>query len=89
LRPYLKKTKKQEQKQTTSQKRAGRVAQGVEPEFKPQYCKKKKNQNRQTKPKTAKVTRKTIIVSERSQAFLHEMYSTDKSTGRQSRFVVV
>jgi hypothetical protein len=25
-----------------SQKRAGRVAQGVSPEFKPQYCKKKK-----------------------------------------------
>jgi hypothetical protein len=26
-----------------TQKRAGRVAQGVGPEFKPQYCKKKKN----------------------------------------------
>jgi hypothetical protein len=27
-----------------SQRIAGRVAQGVGPEFKPQYCKKKKNQ---------------------------------------------
>jgi hypothetical protein len=32
MRPYL--------KQNTSQKRAGRVAQGVDPEFKPQYCQK-------------------------------------------------
>jgi hypothetical protein len=32
LRPYLKKT--------PSQKKAGGVAQGVGPQFKPQYCKK-------------------------------------------------
>jgi hypothetical protein len=35
VRPYLKKN--------PSQKRAGGVAQGVGPEFKPQYCKKKKS----------------------------------------------
>jgi hypothetical protein len=35
LRPYLKKKKK---KTKTVQKRAGRVAQGVGPEFKPQNC---------------------------------------------------
>jgi hypothetical protein len=29
-----------------SQKRAGGVAQGIGPEFKPQYCKKKKNKER-------------------------------------------
>jgi hypothetical protein len=34
VRPYLEKN--------PSQKRAGGVAQGVGPEFKPQYCKKKK-----------------------------------------------
>jgi hypothetical protein len=34
VRPYLEKT--------PSQKRAGRVAQDVGPEFKPQYCHKKK-----------------------------------------------
>jgi hypothetical protein len=34
VRPYLEKKK--------SQKRAGEVAQGVGPEFKPQYCKKMK-----------------------------------------------
>jgi hypothetical protein len=34
MRPYL--------VQNPSQKRAGRVAQGVGPEFKSQYCKKKK-----------------------------------------------
>jgi hypothetical protein len=39
LRPYLKKKKKKK----PSQKRAGGVAQGVAPEFKPQYCKKIKN----------------------------------------------
>jgi hypothetical protein len=34
MRPYLKKN--------PSQKRADGVTQGVDPEFKPQYCKKKK-----------------------------------------------
>jgi hypothetical protein len=34
VRPYIEKN--------PSQKRAGGVAQGVGPEFKPQYCKKKK-----------------------------------------------
>jgi hypothetical protein len=34
MRTYLEKN--------PSQKRAGRMAQGVGPEFKPQYCKKKK-----------------------------------------------
>jgi hypothetical protein len=33
VRPYLKKKK--------SQKRAGGVAQGIHPKFKPQYCQKK------------------------------------------------
>jgi hypothetical protein len=37
VRPYLEKKKK-------SQKRAGEVAQGTGPEFKPKYCKKKKNE---------------------------------------------
>jgi hypothetical protein len=36
MRPYLKKK--------SLQKRAGGVAQGVDPEFKPQYCKKKKKE---------------------------------------------
>jgi hypothetical protein len=35
VRPYL-------EKKNLSQKRAGKVAQGVGPEFKPQYHKKKK-----------------------------------------------
>jgi hypothetical protein len=35
----------------TIQKRAGGVAQGVDPEFKPQYCKKKKKKKRKTKTK--------------------------------------
>jgi hypothetical protein len=38
MRPYLEKN--------TLQKRAGEVAQGISPEFKPQYQKKKKNQKR-------------------------------------------
>jgi hypothetical protein len=38
--PYLEKKKKQK---NPSQKRAGGVAQGVGPDFKPQYHKKKKN----------------------------------------------
>jgi hypothetical protein len=38
MRPYLKKKKKT----LTKKERSGGVAQGVGPEFKPQYCKKKK-----------------------------------------------
>jgi hypothetical protein len=37
VRPYL---------ENASQKRAGKVAQGVGPEFKSQYCKKKKKKSR-------------------------------------------
>jgi hypothetical protein len=37
MRPYQK---------NQSQKRGGGVAQGVGPEFKPQYCKKKKKEKR-------------------------------------------
>jgi hypothetical protein len=35
----------------SSQKRAGRVAQGVDPEFKLQYCKKKKTKKQKKQPK--------------------------------------
>jgi hypothetical protein len=41
VRPFLEKN--------PSQKRAGGVAQGVGPEFKPQYCKKKKKSIRVAK----------------------------------------
>jgi hypothetical protein len=34
---------KKKKAENPSQKRAGEVAQGIGPEFKPQYCKKKKN----------------------------------------------
>jgi hypothetical protein len=37
----LKKKKKTKKKKSPSQKRAGRVVQGIGPEFKPQYHKKK------------------------------------------------
>jgi hypothetical protein len=47
VRPYLEKN--------PSQKRAGGVAQGVGPEFKPQYCKKKKKKSPDSKiPNTNK-----------------------------------
>jgi hypothetical protein len=39
MRSYLEKT--------LHKKRAGRVAQGVGPEFKPQYCQKKKKSNQE------------------------------------------
>jgi hypothetical protein len=42
MRPYLKKKQKQKK---PSQKSAGRVVQGVDPEFKLQYQKKKKKKN--------------------------------------------
>jgi hypothetical protein len=38
MRPYLEKN--------PSQKRASGVAQGVDPEFKPQYCQKKKKKSK-------------------------------------------
>jgi hypothetical protein len=40
VRPYLKKKKK------PTPKRTGRVAQGVGPEFKSQYCKKEKKRKK-------------------------------------------
>jgi hypothetical protein len=40
MRPYL------EKPFTQTQKSSGGVARGVDPEFKPQYCKKKKKQNK-------------------------------------------
>jgi hypothetical protein len=43
MRHYL---KKQNKTMKTLQKRAGGVAQGVDPEFKPQYCKKKKKRKK-------------------------------------------
>jgi hypothetical protein len=53
MRPYLEKN--------PSQKRAGGVAQGVGPEFKSQYCKKKKK--RQEDPFCSLVTIPTMIPS--------------------------
>jgi hypothetical protein len=44
MRPYLKEKKKKEKKKNPSQKRAGGMVQGVGPEFKSQYHKKKKKQ---------------------------------------------
>jgi hypothetical protein len=41
MRPHLEKKKK-------SQKQAGGVAQSVDPEFKPQYCKNKTKQNKES-----------------------------------------
>jgi hypothetical protein len=43
LRPYLRKKKKSKNK-NPSQEKAGGLAQGVGPEFKPQYHKKKKKE---------------------------------------------
>jgi hypothetical protein len=37
-------------KKTHHNKRTGRVAQGVDPEFKPQYCQKKKKKREKSQP---------------------------------------
>jgi hypothetical protein len=51
MRPYLeKKQTGQIVHETLSQKRAGGVAQGAGPEFKPQYHKKKKKDRKFDKP---------------------------------------
>jgi hypothetical protein len=39
VRSYLEKQNKTKQNKKPSRKRAGEVAQGVGPKFKPQYCK--------------------------------------------------
>jgi hypothetical protein len=49
---------KKKKKKNPSQKRAGWVAQGVGPEFKPQYC---KNKNKKKK-KTPKTKQKTPLI---------------------------
>jgi hypothetical protein len=48
LMPIILATQKAEIRRTTIQKRVGRVAQGVGPEFKPQYHKKKKTHKKRS-----------------------------------------
>jgi hypothetical protein len=66
-----------------SQKRAGGVAQGVGPEFKPQYCKKKKNPKTKTK-KTLERNSFSRRKQEENPFWFHHLNMTGLSIFEQS-----